>query len=138
MTALRRHLAKEPPAASSNALEQFTLPPALLSVVLPVLSDPLEGDDLKSYRFSGNSVTIALTQRAKQLQEENDELYDLLKHGETGRLKEEVRALRHVVRKMERGLTGERLFFLFLVIGLDWINHILFIIESHSIINSLS
>lgn len=51
-------------------------------------------------------MTIALTQRAKQLQEENDELYDLLKHGETGRLKEEVRALRQVVRKMERALTG--------------------------------
>ena len=53
-----------------------------------------------------NSVTTSLIQRAKILQEENDELYELLKAGETGRLKEDVRALRRVVEKMEGALRG--------------------------------
>jgi len=38
------------------------------------------------------------------LQDENDELYDLLKHGETGKLKEEVRGLRRVVDRLESAL----------------------------------
>lgn len=59
---------------------------------------------------SGSStVTAALTQRARLLQEENDELYDLLKHGETGKLKEEVRGLRRVVERLEGALRGTRL-----------------------------
>ncbi len=53
-----------------------------------------------------SSVTSALTQRVKGLQEENDELYDILKQGETGRLKEEVRSLKRVVRKLEAALGG--------------------------------
>ena len=52
------------------------------------------------------SATTALIQRAKILQEENDELYELLKSGETGRLKEDVRALRRVVQKLEGALRG--------------------------------
>ena len=55
---------------------------------------------------ASNSVTTALVQRTKILQEENDELYELLKAGETGRLKEEVRALRRTVRKLEAALKG--------------------------------
>jgi len=58
---------------------------------------------------------VALTQRAKLLQEENDELYGLLKSSETGGLMEEVRELRRAVRRMEGALQ-----------------------ESHSIIHSLS
>jgi hypothetical protein len=40
------------------------------------------------------------------LQEENDELYELLKQGETGKLKDEVRGLRRAVAKLENALTG--------------------------------
>ena len=53
-----------------------------------------------------STVTTALTQRAKLLQEENDELYELLKSGETGRLKEEVRGLRRAVDRLETALRG--------------------------------
>lgn len=51
-------------------------------------------------------MTTALTQRVKVLQEENDELYELLKSSETGRLKDDVRALRRVVQKLEGALRG--------------------------------
>ena len=53
-----------------------------------------------------STATAALTQRVKVLQEENDELYELLKTGETGRLKEDVRSLRRVVQKLEGALKG--------------------------------
>jgi len=52
-------------------------------------------------------VNTALKQRARILQEENDELYELLKSGETGKLKEEVRGLRRVVVRLEGALRGE-------------------------------
>ena len=55
---------------------------------------------------SHSTVTAALTQRSRLLQEENDEFYELLKRGETGRLKEEVRGLRKVVEKLEGALRG--------------------------------
>jgi hypothetical protein len=51
-------------------------------------------------------VTTALTQRVRLLQEENDELYELLKFSETGKLKEEVRGLRRVVERVEGALRG--------------------------------
>jgi hypothetical protein len=51
-------------------------------------------------------VTTALIQRAKLLQEENDELYEILKSGETGRLKEEVKSLRRIVGRLENALKG--------------------------------
>ena len=51
-------------------------------------------------------MTTALTQRVKVLQEENDELYELLKTGETGRLKDDVRALKRLVQKLEAALKG--------------------------------
>lgn len=53
-----------------------------------------------------SSATTALIQRVKTLQEENDELYELLKTGETGRLKEDVRALKRAVQKLEGALRG--------------------------------
>lgn len=55
---------------------------------------------------SSNTVTAALIQRVKVLQDENDELYELLKSGETGRLKDDVRALQRVVQKLEGALRG--------------------------------
>lgn len=51
-------------------------------------------------------MTTALTQRVKVLQEENDELYELLKSSETGRLKDDVRALKRLVQKLEGALRG--------------------------------
>jgi hypothetical protein len=54
------------------------------------------------------SATVAggLNQRMHQLQEENDELYNLLKSTETGKLKDEVRSLRRAVAKLEGALKG--------------------------------
>jgi hypothetical protein len=49
----------------------------------------------------------ALTQRARLLQEENDELYELLKHGEIGLMKEEVHGLRRAVLRLESALRGK-------------------------------
>jgi hypothetical protein len=51
-------------------------------------------------------VTAALIQRAKLLQQENDELHEILKSSETGKLKEEVMGLRRVVDRMEGALKG--------------------------------
>jgi WTAP/Mum2p family len=48
----------------------------------------------------------ALIQRSRLLQEENDELYEILKVKETGKLKEEARGLRRVVQRLESGLRG--------------------------------
>ena len=56
-------------------------------------------------------MTAALTQRARLLQEENDELYELLKLGETGKFKEEVYGLRKVVEKLQGALQGSRSYF---------------------------
>ncbi|KAI0375560.1 hypothetical protein BV20DRAFT_932288 [Pilatotrama ljubarskyi] len=96
VTHLRQFLANQPPPSST---EPTTIPPALMSLLLPHLHQH------PSSATSGSStVTTALVQRAKILQEENDELYELLKTGETGRLKEDVRALRRVVQKLEGAL----------------------------------
>lgn len=51
-------------------------------------------------------MTAALIQRTRTLQEENDELYDLLRVSETGRLKEEVHHLKRTVTRLERALKG--------------------------------
>jgi WTAP/Mum2p family len=101
VTTLRRYLAKQPTPSTS---EPITLPPPLLSLLLPHMADPLATE---SSSPSSSSVMVALTQRAKLLQEENDELYELLKRSETGRLKEEVRGLRRAMKRMEGALTGE-------------------------------
>ena len=51
-------------------------------------------------------MATALTARNKLLQEENDELYELLKSTETGRLKEEARGLKRAVTRLEVALKG--------------------------------
>ncbi|KAI0774199.1 hypothetical protein C8Q74DRAFT_816891 [Fomes fomentarius] len=96
VTHLRQFLATQPPA---SATEATTIPPALMSLLLPHLNHHAAAATSNS-----SSAMTALVQRAKTLQEENDELYELLKVGETGRLKEDVRALRRVVQKMEGAL----------------------------------
>jgi len=57
------------------------------------------------------ALVAALRQRATVLQEENDELYGVLRRAETGRLDEEVKGLRILVRKLERALRGQLLLF---------------------------
>ncbi|KIY49331.1 hypothetical protein FISHEDRAFT_41535 [Fistulina hepatica ATCC 64428] len=95
VTRLRRYVAKQP---GPSKTEPVTLSPVIASLLLPYLArepQPSSGS---------NTVTSALLQRAQLLQAENDELYDLLKKGETGKLKEEVRGLRRVVEKLECAL----------------------------------
>ncbi len=72
-----------------------------MSLLLPHLNQPTS-----SATTGSSSATTALIQRGKILQEENDELYELLKSGETGRLKEDVRALKRVVQKLQGALRG--------------------------------
>ncbi|RDX55538.1 hypothetical protein OH76DRAFT_1371773 [Lentinus brumalis] len=107
VTHLRQYLASQPPP---SATEPTTIPPALMSLLLPHLNQPTS-----SATTGSSSATTALIQRGKILQEENDELYELLKSGETGRLKEDVRALKRVVQKLQGALR-----------------------ESHQVISSLS
>jgi hypothetical protein len=53
------------------------------------------------------ALVAALRQRTTVLQEENDELYGVLRRAETGRLDEEVKGLRVLVGRLERALRGE-------------------------------
>jgi hypothetical protein len=78
-------------------------------------------------------VTTALTQRAQLLQEENDELYDLLKIGETGKLKEEVSGLKRIVNRLEGALRGTSS----LLVSSAFVGF-LFPAESHTVIGNLS
>jgi hypothetical protein len=77
----------------------------MIALLLPHINKP--STSAEGAQSGSSTVTAALTQRVRLLQEENDELYDLLKHGETGRLKEEVRGLRRAVDRLERALEGE-------------------------------
>ncbi|KAG1731167.1 hypothetical protein EDD22DRAFT_928318 [Suillus occidentalis] len=90
VTRLRQHLAAQSGASTVDAV---TLPPALVSVLLPHISKAAssEGTGVAS---SSSTVNTALTQR----------LYEMLKSGETGKLKEEVRGLRRVVERLEGAL----------------------------------
>ncbi|KJA30150.1 hypothetical protein HYPSUDRAFT_60990 [Hypholoma sublateritium FD-334 SS-4] len=97
ITVLRQYLSKQPGPSTS---EPVTLPSALLSVLLPHINAAAGA----TTGGSTSTVTAALTQRTRVLQEENDELYQLLKHSETGKLKDEVRGLRRVVAKLEGAL----------------------------------
>ena len=72
-----------------------------MSLLLPHINERATGAS-----SSSNTVTAALTQRVKVLQDENDELYELLKSGETGRLKDDAQALQRVVQKLESALRG--------------------------------
>ncbi|KAF8914021.1 hypothetical protein CPB84DRAFT_1758174 [Gymnopilus junonius] len=97
ISALRRYLSKQPGPSTTDSI---TLPPALISFLLPHISNT----EASTSASSSSTVNIALTQRARLLQEENNELYELLKHSETGNLKDEVRGLRKVVVKLEGAL----------------------------------
>lgn len=75
----------------------MSLPPAVSSILLSQLSTG-------SASSSSSTVAAALTQRARLLQEENDELYELLRFSETGKLKEEVRGLWRLVHRLQSAL----------------------------------
>ncbi|KAH0839898.1 hypothetical protein J3R83DRAFT_849 [Lanmaoa asiatica] len=100
---LRQFLAVQSQPSTSDPI---TLPPTLVSVLLSHVNKAGSGGALTG-SSSSSTVGAALTQRVRLLQEENDELYELLKHGETGKLKEEVRGLRRVVDRLESALRGD-------------------------------
>ncbi|KAI0682861.1 hypothetical protein BC835DRAFT_1423907 [Cytidiella melzeri] len=93
---LRQYLPTQPAPTVSDPI---SLPPPLVSLLLPLINSRSS-----TAVASSDTVTAALTQRVKVLQEENDELYEILKSGETGRLKEDVRSLRRVSQKLEGAL----------------------------------
>jgi hypothetical protein len=97
---LRQYLSIQP---NPSLTEPLSLPPALISLLLTHI-DAASAET--SIRSSSSTVNTALAQRAKLLQEENDELYELLKSSETGKLKEEVRGLRRAVNRLETALRG--------------------------------
>lgn len=128
---LRQYLAKQP---GPSTAETITLPPALMSVLLPHINNATS-NSAAAAPSSSSTVSTALTQRVRILQDENDELYELLKKSETGRLKDEVRCLKRVVGKLETALKGTR----------SWAHWLYFAearidthVDSHQIINSLS
>lgn len=107
ITHLRQYLSTQPGPSTTDSI---SLPPALISYLLPHLTGankaPGTSPTTSASGTGSSTVTAALVQRTKLLQEENDELYELLKSGETGKLKEEVRGLRKVVDRLERALKG--------------------------------
>ncbi|KAI0322528.1 hypothetical protein OF83DRAFT_1093746 [Amylostereum chailletii] len=95
---LRQYLSSQPGPSTTDPI---SLPAPLVSLLLPNIN--VSAND-RVTGSSSSTVATALTQRVKLLQEENDELYELLKSTETGRLKEEVRGLRRAMGKMETAL----------------------------------
>ncbi|KAG6336697.1 hypothetical protein ID866_2404 [Astraeus odoratus] len=98
---LRQYLVQHPPQPSTT--DPISLPPSVVAVLLPHLTKAASTGGSSSAANS-STVNTALTHRIRLLQEENDELYEVLRHGETGKLKEEVRGLRHVVNRLENAL----------------------------------
>jgi hypothetical protein len=105
-------------------------------VLLPHINKAASSEGM-GVASSSSTVNTALTQRVRILQEENDELYEILKSGETGKLKVEVRGLRRVVERLEGALRGMHLLTLTLFISIDpHMRH--GSLESHQVIASLS
>lgn len=98
ITTLRAYL---PSSHTQDSFESVTLSPALLSIIGPLLSRSSTAGTSTS-----TSATAALTARVALLQQENDELYGLLKSSAVGKLKEEVTALRRAVGRLEGALKG--------------------------------
>lgn len=97
---LRKYLSSQPSPSRSDPV---VLPPAFLSLLQPHIGGQTSGS---AQRGTSSTMTAALIQRTRTLQEENDELYDLLRVSETGRLKEEVHHLKRTVTRLERALKG--------------------------------
>lgn len=99
ITRLRQYLARQPGPSTTDPI---TLPPAYVSILLP----QLDAASRPNSTAPGSTVTAALTQKVKALQEENDELYQILQYSETSKLKEEVHILRSSVTRLENALRG--------------------------------
>lgn len=98
---LRKYLnAQSAPSRS----EPVTLPSTLLALLQPLIAGQSASGSAAS---NSNTITTGLLQRTRVLQEENDELYELLRTSETGKLKEEVRTLKRVTSRLQQALTGE-------------------------------
>ena len=103
VTRLRQYLSTQP---GPSIADPVSLPPTLVSLLLPHIAN---NNNNNANSSGSTTVTTALTQRTRLLQEENDELYELLKYGETGKLKEEVRGLRRVIERLEGALRGRQI-----------------------------
>ncbi|TFK29389.1 hypothetical protein FA15DRAFT_632435 [Coprinopsis marcescibilis] len=93
---LRRYVSTQ---STPSDADSVTLPAPALAILGPHLRR-----SEKDSTPGSSTVVNALIQRSRHLQEENDELYEILKLKETGKLKEEVRGLRRVVQRLEGGL----------------------------------
>jgi len=102
LNVLKKYLSTQP---SPSRTDPVSLPPSLLALIQPYLSSQNAAPDAQASGSSSSTMTAGLMQRVRILQEENDELYQLLRTSETGRLKEEVRCLKRVVSRLERALT---------------------------------
>lgn len=100
---LRLHLQATPAHERADRDEPVTLPRPVVSLLVKHLAS---SNDQAS--ASTSSVATALTQRVQLLQEENDELYLLLRRSETGKLKEQVSSLTQTVASLEAALQGTR------------------------------
>ncbi|KAH7105680.1 hypothetical protein BKA62DRAFT_400166 [Auriculariales sp. MPI-PUGE-AT-0066] len=99
LAALRIHL-KAPTAEPVSADDTpVALPPPIVSLLVNHLAHNPD-----SSAASTSSVTTALTQRVQLLQEENDELYALLRRSETGKLREQVSNMQQVIERLEAAL----------------------------------
>ena len=97
---MRKYLANQPAPSRSDPV---SLPPTLLAILQPHISGKTAENGQGT---TSSTMTAALMQRARTLQEENDELYELLRISETGKLKEEVHHLKKSVTRLERALKG--------------------------------
>ncbi|KAH8118337.1 hypothetical protein DFH11DRAFT_1723260 [Phellopilus nigrolimitatus] len=95
---LRKYLSNQPAPSRSDPV---SLPPALLALLQPYVSS---NPSSTNHGLTSTTMTAALMQRSHVLQEENEELYELLRLSETGKLKEEVRCLKRVVSRLDRAL----------------------------------
>jgi len=131
---LGRHLASHrQPGSPTDAL---TLPPTLLAFLYSHIPRSAEPPGPASGVSGSNSVTVALTHRVKLLQEENDELYSLLRHNETGKLKEQVKGLSRVVSRLEGALQESHSMMKSLSVELDKANEVIQLQQSANTPNS--
>ncbi|KIM25553.1 hypothetical protein M408DRAFT_331109 [Serendipita vermifera MAFF 305830] len=100
---LRKQLSESP---SHGQSDELPVSAAAMAVLMPHLvneRNALVGTGSSSAP-PNPALVAALRQRATMLQEENDELYNVLRRAETGRLDEEVKGLRVLVGRLERAL----------------------------------
>lgn len=105
LNSLRKFL---PHAPESLPTDPISLPRPVLSLLAPLVSQPPPHGS----NPGTSSVTVALTARVRILQQENDELYELLKCSHAQRLQEEVHVLRRDVGRLERALKGQLVYWI--------------------------